>query len=99
MHQEQSLRKELLLLLACVFCLASLLVWIRALTVKSSYEFVRQEKTFRQIEQDNQVLRVRWLKLTSPRKLESLATQLGLQPAKVGQKVKLRTPSAERNSF
>ena len=92
-------RQELSLLLVSIFILATLLVWIRALTVKSTYRFVGQEKEFRQLEQETQSLRVRWLKLTAPRKLESIASKIGLEPPKLGQTVKLQADSNIKGKF
>ena len=99
MIQENSPKRELTVLLASIFILASTLVWIRALTVKASYQFVGQEKQYRQLEQETQALRVRWLKLTAPKKLESLAGQLGLEPPKFGQNLKLQTQNQEGKKF
>jgi hypothetical protein len=99
MNQDQSLKRELTLLLVCVFILATALVWIRALTVKSSYQFVGQERQYRQLEQETQSLRVKWLKLTSPKKLETLASQIGLEPPKLGQNLKVQPQLVERKKF
>ncbi len=91
--------KEFTTLLVSVFILAAILVWILALTVKSSYQFVGQERQYRQLEQEMQALRVRWLKITSPKKLESIAAQLGLEPAKLGQNLKLQPSKSEEKKF
>jgi hypothetical protein len=91
MNQSNSVKRELSFLLVSLFILAAGLVWVRALTVKSTYQFVGQERQYRQLEQETQALRVRWLKLTSPKKLEGLANQLGLEPPKVGQNLKLKS--------
>ncbi|MSP18816.1 MAG: hypothetical protein EXR74_04520 [Bdellovibrionales bacterium] len=99
MIQTENPKKEFTTLLVSVFILAVILVWIRALTVKSSYQFVGQERQYRQLEQDMQALRVRWLKITSPKKLESIAAQLGLEPAKPGQNLKLQPSTLEEKKF
>ena len=92
-------RKELTFLLLSIFILAAALVWIRALTVKATYEFVGKERQYRLIEQETQALRVRWLKMTSPKKLESLASQLGLEPPKLGQNLRIQSSTAEVKHF
>ncbi len=99
MNQTNSPKRELTILLVSVFVLAITLVWIRALTVKSTYQFVGQERQYRQLEQETQALRVRWLKLTSPKKLESLASQMGLEPPKLGQNLRLQAQNLEGKKF
>lgn len=99
MIQLNSPKRELTVLLTSLFILAAALVWVRALTVKTSYEFVGKEKQYRQLEHEIQTLRVRWLKLTSPKKLESLAGQLGLEPPKIGQSLKIQTQNLEGKKF
>lgn len=82
-----------------IFILAAALVWVRALTVKSTYEFVGKERQFRTLEQETQGLRVRWLKMTAPKRLESLASQLGLEPPKLGQSLRIQSSSNEVKHF
>jgi len=71
-------RRELLLLLFFVFSLAAGVIWIRTLTVKDTYKYVEQERELRKLQQEIQAARVRWLKLTSPKRLEGMARALGL---------------------
>lgn len=99
MKQEQPPYRELILLSALVFLLAAALVWVRALTVKASYQFVNQERRFRQIEQETQALRVKWLKMTSPKRLELLAQQIGLEPPKLSQNLKIQSSTPKRKNF
>ena len=99
MKQEQPPYRELILLSALVFLLAAALVWVRALTVKASYQFVNQERRFRQIEQETQALRVKWLKMTSPKRLELLAQQIGLEPPKLNQNLKVQSGTSTRKNF
>ncbi len=99
MIETTNSKKEFTTLLVSVFILAAILVWIRALTVKSSYQFVGQERQYRQLEQEMQALRVRWLKITSPKQLESIAAQLVLEPAKIGQNLKLQPSKSEEKKF
>jgi hypothetical protein len=51
------------------------------------------------MEQETQALRVKWLKITSPKKLELLAEQLGLEPPKLSQNLKLQSTEAKRENF
>ncbi|MFM8314403.1 MAG: hypothetical protein ACKOA8_08975 [Deltaproteobacteria bacterium] len=99
MKQQITPNRELVLLVATVFVLAAVLVWIRALTVKATYQFVAQERHYRQVEQETQALRVKWLKMTSPKKLESLAAQLGLEPPRLSQNLKIQSPPSEGKKF
>jgi len=99
MIQNKSLNRELTFLFLSVFVLAATLVWIRAMTVKSTYQFVDKERQYRQIEQDTQALRVHWLKLTSPKKLQVLAGQLGLEPPKLQQNLKMPSLVSEGKHF
>lgn len=99
MMNQISPRKELTFFLLSIFILAAALVWVRALTVKSTYEFVGKERQYRLLEQETQALRVRWLKMTSPKRLESLALQLGLEPPKLGQSLRIQAPASEVKHF
>ncbi len=56
------------------------LIWLRTETVKQTYLYVQQEKDYRLLRQDIQAIRMQWLKVTSPRRLESLAKTLHLNP-------------------
>ena len=78
-------RREIYALLALLFVLSAGVIWIRTSTVKDTYLYVQQEKEYRQLQQEIQATRVRWLKLTSPRRLEELATRVGLQAPKMNQ--------------
>lgn len=82
-------KREFFLLLFLVFFTAAAVIWIRTATVRDTYRFVQSEKDFRKLQQDTQVLRVQWLKMTSPRRLKGLADTLGLFPPKIHQIVKL----------
>ena len=99
MKQEKAPSREIIILSASVFLLAAGLVWVRALTVKASYQFVSQERRFRQIESEAQALRVKWLKMTSPKRLELLAGNIGLEPPKLSQNLKVQAGSSARKKF
>jgi hypothetical protein len=88
MTQILGTRRELYLLCALLFVLAALVTWVRTSTVKDSYLYVQREKEFRAVQQDIQAVRVRWLRLTAPKRLESLAQTLGLAPPKRDQILK-----------
>lgn len=76
--------------------LAGVVVWIRTATVKSTYEFVRQERDLKRMQEEMQNLRIRWLKLTSPSKLETLAQNQGMSPPKYDQVVKIKPENGKR---
>lgn len=57
---------------------AASVVWVRTSTVKATYQYVQHEGELRGVEQEIRKLRVKWLKMTSPRKLEAMAPALGL---------------------
>ena len=71
-------KKEITVLLFSVFLMAVLTTWVRTSTVKDTYAYVHQERDLRRLQQEIQAQRIRWLKLTSPKRLESLAHNLGL---------------------
>ena len=70
----------------CLFAVG--IIWIRTETVKMTYEYVHNEKYYRQLTQETQALRVRWLKATGPKRLEGMAHVLGLGPARSEQVMK-----------
>ena len=60
--------------------LSATVIWVRAATVNETYSYIRQEQTYRKLQQEIQATRVRWLKLTTPKRLEAMAARLGLRP-------------------
>ena len=76
------IRRQLRLLSVFVVIFASGVIWIRTATVKNTYLFVKQEREYRRLQQEIQAQRVRWLKQTAPRRLETMAGRLGLNPPK-----------------
>ena len=85
MHAD---RRELFTLLFLVFSLAAAVIWIRTSTVKDTYLYVQQERELRKLQQEIQAARVRWLRLTSPKRLEGMAHVLGLRPPALRQMLK-----------
>lgn len=84
----QEKRRELYVLLACIFSLSAGVIWVRTETVKDTYLYVQQEKELRKLQQELQAARVQWLKMTSPKRLDALAQNLGLYPPKIHQILK-----------
>lgn len=81
-------RREIIFLSALTVLLAAAVIWIRTSTVKDTYRFVQQEREYRRLQQEIQAARVRWLKQTAPKRLETMAKQLGLVPPKIQQVLK-----------
>jgi hypothetical protein len=80
-------KKETLSWLGLFFALCGGVVWIRTATVKATYHYVQQEKELTGIGHQMQEFRIRWLKLTSPKKLEALALKMDLFPPTENQRV------------
>ena len=101
MFTFRSLKHEAYALLLLVFMLSGLVIWVRTATVKDTYLYVQHERELRLLEQETQAIRVRWLKLTSPKRLELIATGLGLAPPKLHQIVKFQASRTipERGKF
>ena len=85
-------RIETIGLLFLVFAAAAAIIWIRTATVKDTYLFVQNEKELRKLAQEIQAVRVRWLRMTAPGKLEALAQSLELYPPKIDQVLRYRVP-------
>lgn len=88
-----SVVREIATLSLVLFVLCAAVIWVRTLTVKETYVYVRLEKDARQLEQDVQAVRMHWLKQTSPKRLDALATSLGLRPPELQQVLKYGSPS------
>lgn len=73
------------LLLALSFLCAVGVVWVRTATVRDTYRYVQQEKAYKVYEQNISDLRLRWLKLTSPIQLQSIAKEKGLKAPQIHQ--------------
>ncbi len=77
---------RVLVLFVCL--LSSVVIWVRTETVKMTYEYVQQEKSYRQLNQEIQALRVKWLRVSGPKRLEGMAHVLGLVPPRIDQVMK-----------
>jgi len=73
--------------LGVLIALCGAVVWVRTSTVKATYLYVQQEKELAGIGQQIQDFRIRWLKLTSPKRLEALAAKFELFPPDPNQRV------------
>lgn len=72
------LRKETSGLLALLIVVSAAVIWIRILTVKETYAYVRAEKELRRTEQELQDVRLKLIKVTAPSRLQNKAGELGL---------------------
>jgi hypothetical protein len=80
-----------LFLLLCALCAA--VIWVRTATVKDTYRYVQQERERFRLEQETQAIRIRWLQMTAPKRLEGLAKALGLAPPKPNQVLRYEAPA------
>lgn len=78
-------RREVFYLCVILACLAASIIWVRTATVKATYAYVSREKELKLAETEAQEARLRWLKMTTPRRLENLAASLGLQAPRLQQ--------------
>jgi hypothetical protein len=69
------------------FVLCGMVVWVRTSTVKATYQYVQHEKELSSVASEIQGDRIRWLKLTAPKKLEALAEKFELSPADSNQRI------------
>lgn len=81
-------RVELAFWLVLVCAVAVGVIWIRTATVKATYLYAQQEKELRKHQSRIQRARVNWLRLTAPARLDALARNLKLNPAKADQVLK-----------
>lgn len=80
MEANSVAKRDFYILFALIFGFAATVIWVRTATVKDTYLYVQREKEYRKLLQEIQGVRVRWLKLTAPKRLEGLAQTLGLTP-------------------
>lgn len=88
MNPKTPYRVELFFWLALVCTLAVGVIWVRTATVKATYLYAQQEKELRKHQARIQRARVNWLRLTAPGRLDQLARNLRLFPAKGDQILK-----------
>jgi hypothetical protein len=82
-------RRESALLLSLLFLVCVAVIWIRTETVKVTYQYVLRERMYREVTQNTQVERLKWLKMTAPGKLETIAASLDLRAPAMGQVMKV----------
>jgi hypothetical protein len=85
-------KKEIALLVFLLFALCGGVIWIRTATVKATYHYVQQERELYRLEQETQAVRIRWLQMTAPKRLEGIARAIGLQPPKPSQILRYEAP-------
>src|SRR5262249_7857740 len=78
-------RRERYLWLITLFVFSAGVIWVRTATVRETYRYVQQEKELKRLQQELQAARVQWLKLTAPKRLDSLAARLRLAPPRLSQ--------------
>jgi hypothetical protein len=92
MFRDRFFPYEPQLLIILVSLLAAGVIWIRTATVSDTYLYVSQEKELIKEQQEVQAVKLRWLKLTSPKRLESVAKSLDLFPPALHQILKITNP-------
>lgn len=83
-------KHEAYLLFSLLCASAAAMIWVRTATVKTTYAYVEKEKEWQKVGEQLQEARVRWLKQTSPRKLEAIAQSLGLSAPDLSQVQKFK---------
>jgi hypothetical protein len=68
--------REPLLLVIAIGLMAVCVIWVRTLTVKETYQFVKKEKELRLSEYELQNQRLKLMRMTSPAKLQNRAKEL-----------------------
>lgn len=84
----KSEKREFVILSFFLFLTAVSVIWVRTATVKGTYRYVQLEKEYRRIRETAQSDRVEWLRVTSPKRLEKVAANLGLSSPAIDQVVK-----------
>lgn len=88
MISKTRFRMELVFWLVSVCAVAVGVIWVRTATVKATYLYAQQDKELRKNQSRLQRGRVNWLRLTAPARLDALARNLRLFPAKTDQVLK-----------
>jgi len=86
----KSEKREFVILSFFLFLTAVSVIWVRTATVKRTYRYVQLEKEFRRMREAAQSDRVEWLRVTAPKRLEKVATTLGLASPTISQVVKYK---------
>lgn len=89
-----------LILCAAVFLCSANLVWCRTHVVKLTYEYAEHQKRLREILQETQKLKIKWLRLTTPHQIEKFAKAHDLHAPKIHQifKYERSNESVEKRS-
>jgi hypothetical protein len=61
-----AIRAQIRLLLITIFSLSAVLIWLRTASVQLIYDYYREDKSYRKLEQEYHSLKNQWLKETSP---------------------------------
>lgn len=78
-------RREAPLFVTLFLLVGAALVWIRTATVQETYRFVALRNERKRVEEELAAQKVRWLRMTAPRRLEAMAGSLGLKAPTHGQ--------------
>lgn len=82
------IKVQIRLLLVIIFTLSAVLIWLRTASVQMIYDYYREDKSYRKLEQEYHSLKNQWLKETSPQKLEFLAKKLSLSAPSTSQNIR-----------
>lgn len=78
-------RREAPLFVTLFLLVGAALVWVRTATVQETYRFVALRNERKRVEEELAAHKVRWLRMTAPRRLEAMAGTLGLKAPTHGQ--------------
>ncbi len=82
--------REIILIICVLLALFFMLIWVRTLTIKTTYNYAQNQRKLLELSNEIQQKKVMLLKLTSPQKLEILAKKLGLSPPGLERVVKYK---------
>lgn len=76
---------EIVATTALLFLLSAGVIWIRTANIQATYEFNEKERKLTSLKTDEQSLRIRLTKLSSPRRLKEMSKELNLAAPKISQ--------------
>jgi hypothetical protein len=88
------LRREAPLFVTLFLLVGAALVWIRTATVRETYRFVGLRNERKRVEEELAAQKVRWLRMTAPRRLEAMAGTMGLKAPTHGQVLRYESSMA-----
>lgn len=88
------LRREASLFVTLLLLVGAALVWVRTATVRETYRFVGLRNERKRVEEELAAQKVRWLRMTAPRRLEVMAGTMGLKAPTHGQVLRYESPLA-----